>query len=60
MRPEALEERRKRLAAAFPENQGDARRHPNERGTHRHRGAIFRHSCGLGLQGIVSKRTGSG
>ena len=38
VRPEPLEERRKRWRAAIPEQQGDARRHPAQRGDHRRRG----------------------
>jgi hypothetical protein len=36
VRPEPLEERRKLLGeAAVPQDQGDAKRHPNQRGNHR-------------------------
>ena len=59
VRPEPLEERRKLLGeAAVPQDQGDAKRHPNQRGNHRRWGHIFRHACWMDLEGIVSKRIG--
>jgi bifunctional non-homologous end joining protein LigD len=60
LRPEPLEERRKRLAKLLSRsNKCAARRHQIERGNHRG-AAIFRHACCMNLEGIVSKRTGSG
>jgi bifunctional non-homologous end joining protein LigD len=60
LRPEPLEERRKRLAKllsrsnkALRDGIQPARRSPATGA------AIFRHACGLGFEGIVSKRIGS-
>ena len=60
MRPEPLEERRKRLAKLLSRSNkamrdgiqlSEALTGDGDR--------IFRHACGLGLEGIVSKRIGS-
>src|SRR5436305_958554 len=60
VRPEALEERRKRLAKLL-----SRKNKPMREGIQLSEAimgdgaAIFRHACGLGLEGIVSKRIGS-
>jgi bifunctional non-homologous end joining protein LigD len=54
LRPEALEERRKRFCRACYRagiQHSEALTGDGDR--------IFRHACGLGLEGIVSKRVGS-
>ena len=47
------------IEAAIPQDQGDARRHPIERGDHWRRGHHLSSCCLMDLEGIVSKRTGS-
>jgi bifunctional non-homologous end joining protein LigD len=60
MRPEPLEERRKRLAKLLSRS-----KRPMRDGIQLSEAitgdgaAIFRHACGLGLEGIVSKRIAS-
>src|SRR3954453_6620651 len=60
IRPEPLEERRKRLARLLSRSnkpmRDDIQLSEDITGDG---AAIFRHACGLGLEGIVSKRIGS-
>jgi bifunctional non-homologous end joining protein LigD len=60
VRPEALEDRRKRLSRLLSRKSkamGDGIQ--LSEGMIGDGAAIFRHACGLGLEGIVSKRIGS-
>jgi bifunctional non-homologous end joining protein LigD len=60
MRPEPLEERRKRLARLLSRSNKAMRQGIQLSEAITGDGAaIFRHACGLGLEGIVSKRIGS-
>src|SRR3954447_15159663 len=60
MRPEPLEERRKRLSRLLSRNTNAMRDGIQLSETITGDGAaIFRHACGLGFEGIVSERTGS-
>jgi bifunctional non-homologous end joining protein LigD len=60
MRPEALEERRKRLGRLLSRSNKAMRGGLQLSEAITGDGAaIFRHACGMGLEGIVSKRIGS-
>jgi bifunctional non-homologous end joining protein LigD len=60
MRPEALEERRKRLSKLLSRSNKAMRQAIQlSEGITGDGAAIFRHACGLGFEGIVSKRIGS-
>jgi len=60
MRPEALQERRKRLSKLLSRSNKAMRDGMQVSEAITGDGAaIFRHACGLGLEGIVSKRIGS-
>jgi bifunctional non-homologous end joining protein LigD len=60
VRPEPLEERRKRLAKLLSRKSKAMREGIQLSEAIAGDGAaIFRHACGLGLEGIVSKRIGS-
>jgi bifunctional non-homologous end joining protein LigD len=60
MRPEPLEERRKRLAKLLSRKTKAMREGIQlSEAITGDGGLIFRHACGLGFEGIVSKRIGS-
>src|SRR3954471_25005478 len=60
LRPEPLEERRKRLAKLLSRRNKAIREGIQlSEAITGDGGRIFRHACGLGLEGIVSKRIGS-
>src|SRR3954465_1402007 len=60
VRPEPLEERRKRLARLLSRSNKAMRQGIQLSGALTGDGnRIFRHACGLGLEGIISKRIGS-
>jgi bifunctional non-homologous end joining protein LigD len=59
VRQEALEERRRRLAKLLRANKAIWERIQLSEAITGDGAAIFRHACGLGLEGIVSKRIGS-
>ena len=60
VRPEPLEERRKRLAKLLSRSNKAMRDGIQlSKAITGDGAAIFRHACGLGLEGIVSKRIGS-
>ena len=60
MRPEPLEERRKRLARLLSRSNKAMRQGIQLSEAITGDGAaIFRHACGMGLEGIVSKRIAS-
>jgi bifunctional non-homologous end joining protein LigD len=59
VRQEALEERRRRLAKLLGANKAIRDGIQLSEAITGDGAAIFRHACGLGLEGIVSKRIGS-
>jgi bifunctional non-homologous end joining protein LigD len=59
VRPEPLDERRKRLAKLLRANKAMRDGIQFSEAITGDGAAIFRHACGLGLEGIVSKRIGS-
>jgi len=59
VRPEPLEERRKRLAKLLRANKAMRDGIQLSEAITGDGAAIFRHACGMGLEGIVSKRIGS-
>jgi bifunctional non-homologous end joining protein LigD len=60
MRPEPLEERRKRLAKVLSrKSKANTTAFSSARQSPETGAVILRHACGMGLEGIVSKRIGS-